>query len=211
MTKKYLFLVMLIFVGLILAFLKLYGINTTQAIPDTADARQIQIVMNSAYQIIGDASRTFDASEFPSVFIDTEDYKLTDEQQENVAKALGIDSSEVKNTGYLTAMQTSYLLRAQGASLLQAALDKARLENRELTAEEFQEVVKANHGQVPSMPLSAKDLTKNEKVLTFESIRINGDRAIVKYDDGAALQEAILVKINGGWFIASIVPIKIHF
>ena len=86
-------------------------------------------------------------------------------------------------------------------------MEKARSENRQLSSTELQELIKANHGQLPSLgsPVTGKT------ILTFESIEINRDRAIVRYDDGAALQEAILVKINGRWLIASIIPIWIHF
>ena len=47
--------------------------------------------------------------------------------------------------------------------------------------------------------------------LTYESIEIAGDRATVRYDDGAALQEAILLKIKGQWYIAGITPVWAHF
>ena len=180
---------------------------TADKIPNTSDAKQIMAVINRAYQVLGTTSQSFDVSEFPDVFVDTEDYELTDEQRKMVAEALGLSVAEVKNAGYLTAIQAKYVSRGQGAKLLQGALERGRAENRELTATEFQEIVKANHGQWPS----SSAITTNKTVLTFESIEINGDKAIVRYDDGAALQEAILVKREGRWLIASIVPIWVHF
>ncbi len=142
-------------------------------IPDTPEAKEIMSVMDRAYQLLGQASRSFDTSEFPAVFIDTNDYKLTRQQREAIAEVLGVSADEVKNAGYLTAMQAQYISISQGTM---------------------------------GIPVTA-----NKTVLIFESIEISGDRAIVRYDDGAALQEAILVKINGRWFIASIVPIWVHF
>jgi hypothetical protein len=192
----------------VIVFVKFYNIKSINDIPDPIEVQEIISVVNRAYQVMEDASRTSDVSEFPSVFVDTQDYKLTDEQQEAMARDLGINVADVKNTGYLTAMQTEFISRGRGASLLQAALDKAKAENRKLNVEEFQEVIKANHGQVPS---SLGNLTINKTVITFELIEIEGNKAIVKYDDGAALQQAILVKRTGRWLIASIVPIWIHY
>lgn len=176
-------------------------------VPDTPDAKQIMAVMDRAYQLIGHASQSFDVSEFPAVFVDTADYQITDEQREAIAATLGVPASDVGNVGYLTAMQLKYESMGKGANLLREAMKKAKAENRQLSSTELQELAKANHGQLPSLgsPVTSKT------VLTFESIQIEGERAIVRYDDGAALQEAILVKINGRWLIASIVPIWVHF
>jgi hypothetical protein len=56
-------------------------------------------------------------------------------------------------------------------------------------------------GSIESAPLK----------LDFRNINIKGDRAVVRYDDGAALLEAILVRENGRWLIGNIKPIEIHF
>jgi hypothetical protein len=194
-------------VGLGFVAAQIFPVKTDVGIPDTPDTKKIVAVMNHAYQLLGNASQSFDVSEFPSVFIDTEDYKLTEEQQGIVAETLNLTAVDAENAGYLTAIQAKYISKARGANLLQEALNKVRAENRELTAAEFQELVKENHGQWPS----GSSITANKTILTFESIEINGDRAIVRYDDGAALQEAILVRFNGNWLIASIVPIWVHF
>lgn len=47
--------------------------------------------------------------------------------------------------------------------------------------------------------------------MDFEKIEIDGDRAIVRYDDGAALLEATLVRVGGRWLIAKIEPLDVHF
>jgi len=197
----------LVIVGLGILVSQIYPVKAEVGVPNTSDAKQIMAIMNRAYEVLGNASQTFNASEFPSIFIDTEDYKLTDQQQEVLAEILGVDVSEVKNVGYLTAMQVEYATKAHGAKLLQEAFQKAKAENRKLTSDEIQEIVKANHGQLPP----GKSATTKKAVLTFESIEINGYKAVVKYDDGAALQEAILVRKQGKWFVASIVPIWVHY
>ena len=122
--------------------------------------------------VIGSAAQTYDVSDFPTVFIDTPDYRLTPKQQEGVAAILGTEASQ--KAGYLTAMQAHYISLGQGANLLQAALEQAKTEGRELSAEEFQSIIRANHDQIP-------------------------------------LQEAILVKADGRWYVAGITPIWVHF
>jgi hypothetical protein len=162
--------------------------------------------MNRAYELMAIAARTFDVSEFPTVFADTPDYELNDRQQEAIGQVLGPEALE--NAGYLTAMQAYYIAWGRGAAQLERALKKAEMEQRQITAAEMQEIVEANGGRVPT--LGRQDPISEVK-LEFESIVVNGDRAIVRYDDGAALQEAVLVRTGGQWFIAAIRPIWVHF
>lgn len=193
---------------LIAAVVTLFFVNRAQtapSMPDTAEAHQIMAAMDTAYQIIGNAGQTFDASNFSQVFIDTTDYPLSDQQRAAVAGLLG--ESAAQHAGYLTAMSIQTIARGQGAKLLRTALDKAKAENRDLTAAEFQELIKANHGQLPTLGSSIMAKT----TLTFNSIAIDGERATVEYDDGAALQKAILIRTQGKWLIASITPIWVHF
>lgn len=169
------------------------------------DAARVKAVMARAYDLIGTAAQTYDVSDFATVFVDTTDYQLTPKQQEGVAAILGSEAAQ--KAGYLTAMQAHYLSLGHGAKLLQAALAQAKAGGRELSAAEFQALIKANHDQVPTLPSPVAAKTN----LAYESIAMAGDRATVRYDDGAALQEAILVHINGQWYIAGITPVWVHF
>ncbi|WP_423222378.1 hypothetical protein [Candidatus Amarolinea aalborgensis] len=173
--------------------------------PNSPEAAPVKTVMERAYDLIGTAAQTYDVSGFATVFVDTADYQLTTKQQEGVAAILGAEAAQ--RAGYLTAMQAHYMSLGHGAKLLQSALAKAKAEGRELSAEEFQAIIKANHDQVPTLPSPVVAKTN----LTYESIEIAGDRATVRYDDGAALQEAILLKIKGQWYIAGITPVWAHF
>lgn len=206
-NKTFMLIIAILLVGVVFIFIRTKNARANSGIPDTPDTRQIVAVMNRSYELMAHASQTFDVSEFPSVFIDTKDYKLTDQQRDAIVSILGLEAVEPGNTGYLTAMQAQYISMGQGAKLLEKALDRAKLENRNLTSEEFQEILKANHGQAPVLGNTINSKTE----LTFISIDINGDKAIVRYDDGAALQEAILVKEKEHWLIASIIPVWIHF
>ena len=70
------------------------------------------------------------------------------------------------------------------------------------------DLTKQNYGKTPYLPDSS---LPGRFPLTYISIKIDNDKAYVRYDDGPALQEAILVRVNGIWFIAGIIPIQIHF
>src|SRR5689334_22675494 len=139
MSKRTIVLLSAVIATVVILGATFSALQSTQAkaapgVPNTPEARQIMAVMERAYQIIGIASQTFDVSEFSSVSIDTPDYKLTAQQAEAVAGVLG--KTVEKNSGYLMAMQAHYISLGQGASLLKAALDRAKAENRELTAQE---------------------------------------------------------------------------
>ena len=56
------------------------------------------------------------------------------------------------------------------------------IESSEITAEEFQAVIQANHGQMPALGSPVTTQT----TLTYQSMEIIGDKATVRYDDGAA-------------------------
>ena len=180
-------------------------IRTGSEAANSPEAARVKTVMERAYDLIGTAAQTYDVSGFAAVFVDTADYPLSPKQQEGVAAVLGAEAAQ--KAGYLTAMQAHYMSLGQGAKLLQAALARAKAEGRELSAAEFQALIKANHDQVPTLsgPVVAKTM------LTYESIEIAGDRATVRHDDGAALQEAILLKVKGQWYIAGITPVWVHF
>lgn len=211
MSKKRTLLFAMFILGSLVALLVTLGplVRTSVAgsgVPDTPEARQIQATMNRAYELMAIAARTFDVSEFPTVFVDTPDYELSDRQRKAVGQVLG--SRAIEDAGYLTAMQAYYIAWGEGAAHLERALEKAEIEHRPITVDEMQEIAEANGGRVPAL---ARQDPISEVKLEFESIEINGDRAIVRYDDGAALQEAVLVKIKGQWFIAGINPIWAHF
>jgi hypothetical protein len=176
-----------------------------QRVPDSPEAKKIEAVLERAYEVIGAASRTFDVSKFSTVFVDTSDFDVTPLQEQSVAEILG--GSTTGPVGYLTAMRAKYVSLGQGAKLLREALDKAKAENRKLTEQDFLDLAEQNHGRMPSLGSAFTARTS----LTYKSIEIAGDRAVVRYDDGAALQEAVVVRIGERWYVAGIKPLWVHF
>jgi len=181
------------------------GVRGDPGVPDTEDSQAIQQTFRDAYKLMDLAAQTFDVSEFPTVFVDNDDYALSEKQQEAVTQVMGVQTLD--KAGYLTAMQAYYLAWGKGAADLEAAMRDAEAEGRVVTQEEMRELAAAHGNRVPALPRQEGAETK----LMFESIEIRGDTAVVRFDDGAALQEATLVKIEGRWYISGIRPIWVHF
>ena len=87
-------------------------------------------------------------------------------------------------------------------------MDKAKINNHSLTEEEMEELTKQNYSEQPYLPDSS---LPGRFPLEYVSITIDNDKAYVRYDDGPALQDAILIRVNGRWFVAGIIPIQVHF
>ncbi len=215
MFKKFLFRLLffagIAFVGLAL-FLNLSQRSEAYNIPDTPEAREVMATMERAYDILAIPFDSLDVNKLAEVFIDDPVFldRLTPEQREQAqARSRTIlGTKEGESFGYLTAMKAKRLQQQQGATLLKAALDRAKSHDRTITEEEWKALTEQNNGEQPYLP----ELSLPGRFpLTYESIKIDNDKAYVRYDDGPALQDAILVRVNGRWFVAGIIPIKVHF
>ncbi|RIK43396.1 MAG: hypothetical protein DCC55_05930 [Chloroflexi bacterium] len=110
------------------------------------------------------------------------------------------------NFGFLTAMRTKRMNQQHGARLLRAALEKARIEGRELTPEEWKELTEQNYGMQPYLPPDSSEgqSTPFVRQLLYLDIKVDGDQAEIKFDSGVKNQRAILVRIDGRWYVAGI-------
>ncbi len=151
--------------------------------------------------------QTLDVQQFAQVLADTADFPLKIEVERHITAILGAERA--KDAGYLTAMQAKWTHMQQGDRLARAAIAQAKAENREVSPEEWQALAAQNHGMLP--PTFSEPDPSYKVALTYESVKIEADRAIVRLDDGIAYQEAILRKINGRWYIVNITPLNVHF
>lgn len=181
-------------------------------LPDTAQAREVMATMERAYDVLAIPFDTVDLQKLSEVFIDDPVFldRLTPDQREQaqvrVRKILGIQA--VDSFGYLTAMKAKRLQQQHGAKLLKVAMEKEKTANRSITEEEWKKLTEQNYGENPYLP----ELSLPGRFpLQYVSIEIVNDQAYVRYDDGPALQDAILVRVNVRWFVAGIIPIKVHF
>lgn len=197
--------------GLIFANLVGNDSMTSEAVaagaPDPQDAQDIQAVILQAYALYDEAGRTFDTSQFPSVFADDFSVPLSADQHRQLQEWLGVDPP---GAGYLTYVRAAYANRERGALLLERAMTKAKAEGRDfLTGNEWMEVVRLN-GERPPAPRSQSSMSVQEAQaglksrIRYDSISITGNKATVVFDTGATLNKAMLVQRDGKWYIAGV-------
>ncbi len=175
-------------------------------VPDTQDAHDIEAVILQAYALFDEAGRTFDTSQFPTVFANDLGVPLSEVQRGQLREWLG---AAPEGAGYLTYVRAAYANRENGALLLEKAQAKARAEGRDaLSGDEWMEVVRSNGGRPPA-PRSQSSMSVQEAQRQFKSrirynsIDITGNKATAVFDTGATLNSAVLVRRDGKWYIIS--------
>lgn len=198
----------IVFLSLIALLLLSQQSSADIGVGDHPEFDEITTVMNRAYELFSMPVEKVDIRQFSEVLIDTPDFQLTTEQQDYIEQILG--SEAVTGAGYLTAIRAKHVHLQHGAQLLDAAEEKAAAEHRLMTAEEVEAIRLQNYGAYPPSPENPEHLGRKPK-LQFMSLEVTDDRAVVVYDSGPALQEAILVRIDKQWYIASNVVLQAHY
>lgn len=174
--------------------------------PDPTQVEEIQHVMTRAYQLLDTPFDRLNLDQLSEVFIDHPDYvneldtATQAKLQSQITEVLERDASH--QWGYLTAITSQITYRQRGINLLRSALAKAASERRELSEEEWQDLTRQNGGHRPALP--NLDLVDNQRELIYKSVEIDGDKARVVHDDGITYRTAILVRIDGRWYVAGI-------
>jgi len=176
-------------------------------VPDTEEAQEIQATILQAYKLYDIAGRTFDASQFPSVFVNDPDVPLTRDQRERLQEWFG---AVPENAGYLTYVIACYTDFTRGAKLFEEAMANARAKGRDyLTPDEWRRIVELHGGRPPAPRLqpsmTVEDAQEMQKTLMrYDLIDVEDDKARVIFDDGATLNKATLVRRGGKWYIAGV-------
>jgi hypothetical protein len=109
--KKFQVLLILIVTGFVVGFTLFFinQVNADEGVPNTAEAQEIKDVIQHSYTVFRGALRNGgDVSEFDTIFIDTDDYELPNEEsREFIEKVYGPEIAA--QAGYLTAMKAKYL------------------------------------------------------------------------------------------------------
>lgn len=198
----------IVFLSLIALLLVSQQSNADIGVGDHPEFEEITTVTNMAYELFSTPVEEVDISRFSEVLIDTPDFQLTTEQQDYIGQILG--SEAVTGAGYLTAIQAKHTHLQHGARLLKAAEEKAAVEGRVITPEEVEAIRLQNYGAYPPSQENPEHIGRKPK-LQFMSLEVNGDRAVIAYDSGPALQEATLLRIDNQWFIASNIVLQVHY
>ncbi|MCS7178877.1 MAG: hypothetical protein N0A03_06340, partial [Anaerolineae bacterium] len=150
------------------------------------------------------AARTFNTTEFAEVFInDPRGGKLDDSTLRFIEEVYGTD---LTSAGYLDYKIAYYKWWASGARKIEALQSKAQAEGRPLSPEELSSLIDSS-GRI-AMPRAQGPIQKVN--LQFHSISIEGDTAVVIFDDGPRTNRTTLVKVNGRWYIAGNKILAVH-
>jgi hypothetical protein len=188
-----------------------WGIDRSQVgytVPDPVAAQEIQNTIHQAYSAFRTALRNGgDVSKFENVFTNTSDYAYESKEVRSfVEQVMGPKAAQTG--GYLTAMQAKYIAYGCAVRLLKDIEPIAGKENRKVSQEEIIRIKNNCYGVIPP---SISEGPGQGTEIKFERIVVRGNLAIVRYDDGAALSEAILVRQAGHWRIANIKALDVHF
>lgn len=173
-------------------------------LPANAEEQAVTDALEKAYEVLDIPFDQLNLSQLSEVFID-HPYYLEQLSAEEIAslqlytiKIQGKDALD--NFGYLTSMRTKRMHQQRGAELLKTAEARAFKENREVTPEEFKVLKEMNHGREPWIP----GHEPFQRKLQYFSLNIEDDKAMVKYDEGVTGRTAVLVKVDGQWYVAGI-------
>lgn len=196
----------IIVIGITILFVCSQRTSVT-TIPDTPEALAVMATLDHAYVLLGTPAELIDFAEFDEVFVDHPAYgraigarkrKLLRDQ---ISKELGEEAAQT--FGYRTSMKSKLIARKNRYAQFRAALTNAEAENRELTQAELDEIAAQNNGYIPTLPdLSTPSSFKRE--LKYFSLEINRNKARATYDEGVTGRTAILVRIDGKWYVAGI-------
>ncbi len=171
------------------------SVQAAAGLPDTADSRQIQATIRRANLIEEDASRTFDTSQFATVYInDPRGGKLHEAYLSLVRDYLGKDGA---SAGWLDYKLAYYTFWKTGALRLEKLTAKAKNEGRDLTVEESRSLF-----DKAGRPAAGRGPEGLNIEVEFDSIAIYGDVAVARYHGTGTFWETTLVQVGGKWYIA---------
>ena len=181
--------------------------STAQGIPNTPETQEITSTLTRFYELLDVPIAKLDVTQFSEVLLDSEEHQLTGRRKEYLDQTGYVTSSP--RAGYLTAMQLNYAQMRQIEHQRSVLVQKAQAENRQITAAEWEELTGANNGK--AVPFIYQNESPQRTQLLIQSITIDGERAVVRYDDQAALQEAVLIYVDDQWFVVDLRAIWVHF
>lgn len=176
---------------------------------DSPEAEEVKAAIQRADEAMTIAQTTGNLDKLEEALIDHPDYllELKSEQAEElrsfITRILGPEAS--KNFGYLTAMKNKMTYRQQGQAFVQSAIEEANAAGREFTNADLQALSAQNPDKHIVWPKSSTDFVLPDPTqFQYKAIWIKDDKARAVYDDGIRDKVAILVRIDGRWYVAGI-------
>ncbi len=175
-------------------------------VPETADSKAVQETILKSYKIEDRAARKFDNfPDFESVFVN--DLRGGELSLSTIKFIQEVTNQPSKTDfGYLDYKMAYFTSWGEGAAALDELDAKLKKEKREATEEELKALVDSG-GRTASYRTSEEE---EPGTIKFISIAVDGDQAIVTFDDGPTTNEMTLVRIDKKWFIAGNKILSVH-
>jgi hypothetical protein len=179
--------------------------------PNPATIDQLKTLVKRYYELTGNAARTFDVSQFHTVYVNDPSISLSTEQADYIKQIQTREGNTVKDLdghGMLAFWVARFTDWKRGAENLEQLQAKAEARGQHALNGADVQALKAT-GQ-PVGPARRTDVAVKTRI-RFDKVIVNGTQADVVFDDGQALVHEFLVKTKDGWKIAGMRPLNIHF
>ncbi len=174
------------------------------SILDTKETKEIMKTIERAYDIETEAANKFDISKFPTVFINDPRFNVDPATLEVVRQLT--NHPELESAGWLDYKVAYYSWRINATLKEEALKERAKAEKRQLTNDEIKSLSDPWGRTAPGRALSST----RRIPLTFVSIDVKDDLAVVVLNDGTYTAELALVLVKGKWYIASFKGISLN-
>lgn len=208
--SRVIFVASLLFVALMVGTAGIATVQTTQEeawprLRSTNPTSQEEIaaikeVIERSYTVLGQASHTFDLSQFQTVFANDPAVPLDKGQSDYLARV-----GAARRAGWLDYKVAFFEDWGRGAEALERLEATAKSEGRLVTSDELRSITG------PGMPPAARGVQPTQKTsVRLMSVTVDGTRAEVQYDDNAVTYLLALSKTKDGWRIVGERVLDVH-
>ena len=173
-------------------------------IPDTPEAKEVMDAVERAYDVQVEAKLYFDIKKLPDVFINDPRFPVSSSTLKTIRELT--NNPSVESAGYLDYKVAYYSWLIESTLHVEKVKEKAKQENRPLTAEEKKSLVDQNGRIAPVRSESPKRTLS----LTFLSVSVDEDVATVVLNDGPWTLEMYLVLVDKKWYVAGTKGLVFH-
>jgi len=173
-------------------------------IPDTPEAKEVIKAVERAYDVQAEAKFNFDIKKFPDIFINDPRFPVSSATLKTIRELT--NNPSVESAGYLDYKVAYYSWLIESTLHAEKVKEKAKQENRPLTAEEKKSLVDQNGRIAPVRSESPKRTLS----LTFLSVSVDEDVATVVLNDGPWTLEMYLVLVDKKWYVAGTKGLVFH-
>jgi hypothetical protein len=203
-TRPITFVIVFVMALLVLMGFTQRSLKQSLFMPDSKEEKDVIKTIKKAYKIDAEVAYTLDLSKLPTVYINDPRFPL-DVGTLQVVRDLTQNPS-LESAGFLDYKMAYYSWRRDATLLSDAIHEKAKSENRDLTEDEKKSLIDPQGRIAPPRPQKPD----SELMLTFLSMEINDDIALVVLDTVGSTVELTLVFVDNNWYVAGLKGISNH-